>query len=1217
MFLIKNHESVIAQLRPKLEEYLQRHGINTSANFSCIHPDHADSNPSCGIQGNDKETFHCFGCHAAGDIFTAAHYLEGKPLRGAEFIFENVGYLAEIFGIEIEKEEPTEMQLYEFETYRAYAAAAEYVALHRGSDKVKAEIEKRGWDEELMREHAVGSVVSFKDFKEHLKQVWQVSFLNDIDLDRSQMFNENSLIFTIKDEHGRPVGFASRDLEGKGRAKYVNQTTTGVKCNIYQKGKRLYGLDYLVKQHKKGNVPVYVFEGYTDVLTARQHGLANCVGLGGTAFTTDQLYLLKDHNFTDIILCLDGDGAGRDNTARLLDSVLVGHKDITVKIVNIPEDHDPDSFIRENGLDEFIRLQKWTAFEWRLMHFDGDSDDDEAVCNAMIPFIVSEQNIIKQRGMIHHLSSATGVDVATLHAEVQRQANQQEHRKAIERENILARMAKKLQRDPSAAETAIAEAQSSLYDLMRQYNEDNLSEEACVGKMKIQKEKEESKSDEFSGFILGKDLEYFQNALNGEWKEDVFCVVGGKANSGKTSYLVKLAYEIARHEEENNACVIYHSIDDTAEQVLPKFVTVADGSRRLQINQVANPNYYMQQGCDIQEKREVGYATMMDLARRGRLILKDANDGQSLIFVESLMRYYRGKYPERRLVFVLDNFHKLRDFADPNAGREVYRTMSQRMKYLAGKYHICIISTVEYTKLPPGERPTNYNIGECLTGDTRIFNFDTGKYCRIDECEVGQKVLTLGEDQRMIPSAITAVLDKGLQHIYKVTLKSGRHVRTTMGHPFFGENGWTKLQDLEVGSFIGIPRSIKPFSVKADSVVNLENKYKARLLGLLAGDGCYREGDTPSFINKDANLIHLTEALVGILFGLKATRSEHNGSTNLSFGGKKNHTNPLTAFLKEVGLWGQIKEHKRVPSFVKDSNSRDLMACYIAGLIETDGSIQGAKGTEKRITFTNKSSHLVYELQSMLLRFGIHSTVRPTKDSLLRLTVSNADICQFAKFIPVSSYKGDELRTAALRKSSHNFYDRLPPRFTQLAKEVRGSRPVRYPDGYYIQKPTVSRRRAQLIAAFENDTELMDWATSDIYWDQIESVEYEGEEQAWDLTVENTHNFVANDIFCHNTVQIEYDANLALHIYNDLHDMGDRAQDFHIADDGTGQRIKMPRVEMAFGKNKITAFKNKLYFDFFPASSDFENVKLEAVEHDRDEQKGNTEDDNYPDFLKT
>jgi hypothetical protein len=100
------------------------------------------------------------------------------------------------------------------------------------------------------------------------------------------------------------------------------------------------------------------------------------------------------------------------------------------------------------------------------------------------------------------------------------------------------------------------------------------------------------------------------------------------------------------------------------------------------------------------------------MVRTGRLVIKDANDGQSLAFVESLMRYYREKYRDRTLVYVLDNFHKLRDLADPTAGREMYRAMSQKMKYLAGKYHCCIICTVEYKKFQTGDRPTNQEIGE-------------------------------------------------------------------------------------------------------------------------------------------------------------------------------------------------------------------------------------------------------------------------------------------------------------------------------------------------------------------------------------------------------------------------------------------------------------------------------------------------------------------------
>jgi DNA primase catalytic core len=713
---INNLEEVIHQLEDKLEEYLQSFGINTSANFSCISPDHDDKNPSCGIQGNNKKTFHCFSCNCSGNLFQAANYLENLPVSGKEFVSITIPTLAEKFGIEMSKREPTEAERYELETYQAYQIAAEYIVNSPVNKKVQDAIAERGWSTELCQNMKIGGIESYKAIRDHLRASgFSATFLDEIDLGRrkrgTQLLDENNLLFTISDEHGRPVGFACRNLDFDGDkskgSKFVNQVTTGLKCNIYKKGSRLYGFDHVIRKYRRNKQPVWVFEGYSDIATARQNGLESCVGLGGLAFTQEQLYLLKEHGFYKLVLAFDGDKYGQERMADVLDKIIGGHKDIDVKIVVIPEQKDPDKFIRDKGIEEFMQLEQWNAFEWRLMQFA--EDEDEVICAAMVPLIVNEPSCIKQDKMMKQLAKATGIDLVVINHEVSRLQDEREHTKSRDRKDILDLMWNKISRNPGEAELFMSEAQGNLYDLMKQYNKENLSADSYLSKLQQQKQKQEAKSDEFSGFVLDKDLRILQNVLNGEWKRDIFGVCGGRANSGKTSFLVRLAYSIAS-QDENNAIVIYHSIDDTLEQILPKFVCVAEGSKEMEINEVINPNYYAKQCSDIYKRRERGYELLQNLGQNQRLIIKDGNDGQSLAFVESLLRYYREKFPEKNIVFFLDNFHKLKDLAQSNADTQVYKAMSHRMKNMAGQYHAAIICTVEYTKMEYGTKPTNNNL---------------------------------------------------------------------------------------------------------------------------------------------------------------------------------------------------------------------------------------------------------------------------------------------------------------------------------------------------------------------------------------------------------------------------------------------------------------------------------------------------------------------------
>jgi DNA primase len=714
---IKNFEEATRELQVHLVDYLKEQGIEPKKNFKCLNPAHTDSTPSMSVVRPDSIRVYCHGCAATGDIFDVCAWLEKKPLTGQGFMTETLPYLAKLFNIELEHTELTEDEQYQLDTYRAYRHAYEFITGWNHAempDDIKSEIKRRGWKaDKALQEAGVGYVADHTAFRNHLKGVgFSASFLDDVDLGRKDIFAPGHLIFTVKDEAGRPVGFAARALTGEG-PKYVNQKTTGVKCNIYQKGKRLYGLDQALKHKNEG--PIYVMEGYTDVLSCHLNGFHRAVATCGTSLTDDHILLLKEFDLYDIVLCYDNDVPGQSRTEALLDNKFTEHKEINVGILTVTDGKDPDDFIRENGIKAFTDLKSITAFQWRLYRFD-ETVEQEIICKKMMPHVIAEPSHISQEKMIQELARFTGFNVKTLQLELQRMINDREKSKDRERKFIVEKMNKDLHSRPEEAEIILSETQTKLFNLKVKYDEDSMSEDATLKFVVDIKNQEETQDGSQLGFYLGEDLYELQNALLGEWK-DTMQVYGGKANSGKTSFLVKLGYSIAKYEEKNNAVVIYHTIDDSAEQLLPKWVCVAEGSTQLEINQVKNPNYWKEntnQFENINLRREQGYNELMHLIRNGRIVIKDANQGASLAYAESVIKFYQEKYPGRNVVYILDNFHKLRDFEGLGDERTRFKTMSQVLKGMAVKYHIPVLCTMEYTKLPAGTRPTNDNIAETV-----------------------------------------------------------------------------------------------------------------------------------------------------------------------------------------------------------------------------------------------------------------------------------------------------------------------------------------------------------------------------------------------------------------------------------------------------------------------------------------------------------------------
>lgn len=162
----------------------------------------------------------------------------------------------------------------------------------------------------------------------------------------------NRIMFPIKDCHGRIVGFGGRCLQPSDSVpKYLNSQES----SFFHKGKLLYGLPASTSYQVTGDRLVVV-EGYMDVISLVQAGYRSAVAVLGTACSANHVakILSMDHRIT---FCFDGDAAGRRAAARTLEVILPFLTDKTdVNFLFLPESHDPDSFVRSFGVDEFRRL---------------------------------------------------------------------------------------------------------------------------------------------------------------------------------------------------------------------------------------------------------------------------------------------------------------------------------------------------------------------------------------------------------------------------------------------------------------------------------------------------------------------------------------------------------------------------------------------------------------------------------------------------------------------------------------------------------------------------------------------------------------------------------------------------------------------------------------------------------------------------------------------
>jgi DNA primase catalytic core len=718
-----NLEAMTEALRPYLKQYLEEHGINTETSFRCINPEHNDKRPSM-VASSDPEGFiYCNSCHSYGDIFTACHYLDNKPINGRGFIEENILYLAEKFGVQVELEDLTPEEIYEYRTYAAYDFAAKLVSDPKFGDysMADAEIARRGWDKDKITDWGVGTV-NYAEFKKRMESAgYESRFLSGVDLDRSNLFDKHNLLFTIYDDRGRPVGFSAKNLKHKKEdstsgPKYINTRGTGLECAIFKKGERLYGFDIA----KTAASPLYIFEGQADVITARHHGLMNCCCTLGTALTDHHVNLLKRCGNFNIVLVFDSDEAGEKAVQKALDEKFAKEKDFRVKLIQLPAGEDPDDLLRSRGIDDFVRMKKWTAFEWRLARFmeeqsgveDLDDEKRTEIAQKMALLIVSEKSHIRQQEMAKQVARMTGHDIATILSEVKRLRSEKEAKVQDRKKAVIEALTWEVQKNPGEAEMALVQAQHQLNDINKSVQAEN-DDSSVLNMVLTRKEADEQKSDEFAGFFMKPwGLGGIAARLDDDWRSDNLIFIGGSEQAGKTTFATQMAWEIA-NDERNNAICIYHSIDDAARFITYKMVCCATEETRLHLNHVSSPNYWKQQeGHEfVSDLREHGYRKLINAIKDERIIIRDASDGQSLMYAEALVRKYREKYPDKNIVLFCDNFHKYPDLAELQ-GHERIKRLSNLMKNMTVANHITIISTVEYRKLAAGERPTNLAIAE-------------------------------------------------------------------------------------------------------------------------------------------------------------------------------------------------------------------------------------------------------------------------------------------------------------------------------------------------------------------------------------------------------------------------------------------------------------------------------------------------------------------------
>lgn len=471
-------------------------------------------------------------------------------------------------------------------------------------------------------------------------------------------------------------------------------------------------------------------------------------------------------------------------------------------------------------------------------------------------------------------------------------------------------------------------------------------------------------------------------------------------------------------------------------------------------------------------------ATTMGRLNDAPLFIDDSPN-MSLMEIRAKCRRLKQKHDLK--LILLDYLQLMSSGKRVESRQQEVSEFSRSLKLLAKELDVPLIALSQLNRgseQRTDKKPMVSDLREsgCLTAETKVLRSDTGAETTMGELfATGAKdvpVWSLDANLRYVERHLTHVFSTGVKPVYKMTLASGRTIRATDNHPFFTYEGWQALGDLQIGDRLGIPRHV----------------------------------DGPS---------------------LRVDWDEEQVTTIARFLGNAPVANETPVDNDDPAMLGDLLKFIPEDVFALPKAS---IALFLSHLWATTG-IVSVNGTSGKIQYRAHSRKMADDIARLLLRFGITCKIsQHTTNTCMVEIVGDHDQKRFLQGIGVEgehTAAAQELLDAIITNQEAFELGAAPLHVWNNVREILEQNPNDANAEGSLK--TAVRQPLSRVAEVLDDAEMQVEAINDIFWDNIVSIEADGEEEVFDATVIGNHNFIANGIAVHNSIEQDADMVILLH----------------------------------------------------------------------------------------